>query len=982
MKLPLSLVLGLSLVACGEKDTGEEETETETEDYSAYCNEDPDANLIADDADCDGTVTADDCDDADENSTIIADDGDCDGTLTADDCDDADADSLTTAEDGDCDGTVTAEDCDDADENSTIIAEDGDCDGTVTAEDCDDADENSTIIAEDGDCDGVLSADDCNDADENSTTVATDADCDTFLTADDCDDNNPNAYPGTGANEENQDAGLCYTDADGDGYGDSDTLAGSYMATCYILEMTDTFGDGWNGNEIEIQENGFSVGFFSNDDSYDEDEPKFETHCIDSGTTTVDFVFHDGNFNSEVDFALYYDDGQGGVLIAEGEGSGSFTFTFDGVDYTDGDSFFTDEAPFATQVSVEAYGTDCDDSDGAVNPSVDGDTDGFNVCDDCDDTNADINPAAEDEWYDGIDSDCDGWSDYDMDMDGYDAIEYAGSCSDAALMNQWDCEDAGTCSDATYTDQEDCEDNAGTWTSAGNTWTTTGDDCDDDDDEVHPLANEADPTACYEDGDGDGWGDTNVDTEDGLTAGTDCDDWDDTIYPGAAYNELDVDGDGVTDCTQDADGDGWGSDDPADDDALAGTDCDDETADMAPGDDTDGDGVDSCNDCDDDDATLQGGIGYWDDDGDGYGDMDDEGMLICDFTVDDDTDGNPDYSATNDDCDDEDADINPGTDGDSDGAHACADCDDEDGSVVGLEAYADNDGDGFGSGSLMWVCALDEDGDGEDDYSVDGGDCYDSGGWWATSSPFIYPGAAYNEPDIDGDGNPDCTEDLDGDGWGDSNTYYGDFDGTDCDDDDADLNNDDLDTDGFATCEDANGLVDCDDDDVTTYPGAGFNEAGFDPADYTTYECLTDGDGDGYAYYEILACYTFDLEDSLGDGWNGNEIEVFADGVSYGAAYVAPDSADGGLTDIVDICVPDGSAVEFVFNDGSWTDEISGEIFGADGTSLGTLQEGSSMDLEFAGAEYDDGEVIFSETAAAQTQVGGTDADDTDASVQ
>ena len=48
---------------------------------------------MADDADCDGTLTDDDCDDADATLGDIAEDGDCDGTLTADDCDDADATS-------------------------------------------------------------------------------------------------------------------------------------------------------------------------------------------------------------------------------------------------------------------------------------------------------------------------------------------------------------------------------------------------------------------------------------------------------------------------------------------------------------------------------------------------------------------------------------------------------------------------------------------------------------------------------------------------------------------------------------------------------------------------------------------------------------------------------------------------------------------------------------------------------------------------
>ena len=37
-------------------------------------------------------------------------------------------------DDGDCDGVLTADDCDDQDNtSSTVVAEDGDCDGTLTA---------------------------------------------------------------------------------------------------------------------------------------------------------------------------------------------------------------------------------------------------------------------------------------------------------------------------------------------------------------------------------------------------------------------------------------------------------------------------------------------------------------------------------------------------------------------------------------------------------------------------------------------------------------------------------------------------------------------------------------------------------------------------------------------------------------------------------------------------------------------------------
>ena len=64
-----------------------------------------------------------------------------------------------------------------------------------------------------------------------------------------------------------------------------------------------------------------------------------------------------------------------------------------------------------------------------------------------------------------------------------------------------------------------------------------------------------------EDVDGDGYPDY-VDNND------DCDDDDDgSYYVGAAYMESDLDGDGMDDCSTDADGDGY---------ALEGTDCDDE----------------------------------------------------------------------------------------------------------------------------------------------------------------------------------------------------------------------------------------------------------------------------------------------------------------------------------------------------------------------------------------------------------------------
>lgn len=144
--------------------------------------------VCADDGDCDGTLAADDCDDADPDSLTRTEDGDCDGALTGYDCDDADSDSLTRAEDGDCDGTLPADDCNDADPNSLTRAQDGDCDGARTADDCDDGNPSSRARSDDRDCDGFATAHDCDDADPQKPNL-NDQDCDGFPNGGDCDDN-------------------------------------------------------------------------------------------------------------------------------------------------------------------------------------------------------------------------------------------------------------------------------------------------------------------------------------------------------------------------------------------------------------------------------------------------------------------------------------------------------------------------------------------------------------------------------------------------------------------------------------------------------------------------------------------------------------------------------------------------------------------------------------------------------------------------
>jgi len=202
--------LGL-MIGCLEE---AKETETEeTTDLTAYCNEDETQNLLAEDGDCDGILTAEDCDDADDLVGSMSEDADCDGVLTADDCDDSDAASTVVSEDADCDGVLTADDCDDADPESTLVSEDADCDaaldveecdggtgvdtdtdgdcdddGIVSDADCDDNDAESTVLSEDGDCDGILTGDDCDDSNPGLLAIANDADCDGVVFDEDCDD--------------------------------------------------------------------------------------------------------------------------------------------------------------------------------------------------------------------------------------------------------------------------------------------------------------------------------------------------------------------------------------------------------------------------------------------------------------------------------------------------------------------------------------------------------------------------------------------------------------------------------------------------------------------------------------------------------------------------------------------------------------------------------------------------------------------------
>mgnify|MGYP001368069800 CR=1 FL=1 len=89
---------------------------------------------------------------------------------------------------------------------------------------------------------------------------------------------------------------------------------------------------------------------------------------------------------------------------------------------------------------------------------------------------------------------------------------------------------------------------------------------------------------------------------------------------------------------------------------------------------------------------------------------------------------------------------------------------------------------------------------------------------------------------------------------------------SDCNDSDPDLNPEDFDGDGVSSC-----AGDCDDNDPSL-SGA-------------------DTDGDGYGTCPVDICYTLELIDSYGDGWNGGSLDVIVDGAATPYVFTELDGA-------------------------------------------------------------------------------------------
>jgi hypothetical protein len=696
--------------------------------------------IVSSDSDCkdiyEGTDSdpTTDCDDANATAypgaTEYCDghDDDCDGEVD----EDASADVLTWYADSDSDtfGDPAVSDID-CYQPTGYVSDNTDCDDSAASvypgaaettadgidQDCDGGD----TCYQDGDGDGygtattVGSADlDC--ADSGESTISTD-----------CNDSLASAYPGAtevvadGVDQSCSGGDTCYVDGDGDGYGDTSTVASSDLDCSDSGEADDD--DDCNDSSAsihpgatEVVADGIDQDCANGDTCYeDNDEDGYgstgtvvsvDLDCTDTGESTVSTDCNDS-------LASAY--------------PGATEVVADGVDQScsGGDTCYVDSDgdSYGDTSTVASSDLDCSDSGEADDD------------DDCDDSSSSIYPGAPEVIADGIDQDCaNGDTCYeDNDHDGY------GSTATQVSVDL-DCADTGESAISTDCDDNDDEQYPG-----------AEEFCNGEDDNCDGTVDEDTATGVatwYLDYDGDGFGDStmpDIDCDqppDYVSDDTDCDDTLAAVNPDAdevVADGIDNDCDNLEHCYQDKDGDGYGTstiktstdldcadsqEASVDGDCLdTGSDSGVAAVDIYPGQ------TEVCDDADNDcDGTTDVGATdatTW------WIDVDDDDYGVSSTTLDacDQPSGYVDPAAGTD-CDDGDPAVYPGAD------EYCNGYDDDcDGSTDEADAldvvtwYADDDDDGYGdAGDTTEACEA------PSGYLDDDSDCLDS-------NDEVYPGA-------------------------------------------------------------------------------------------------------------------------------------------------------------------------------------------------------------------------------------------------
>jgi hypothetical protein len=477
---------------------------------------------------CGGT----DCDDTDASvypgATEYCNgyDDNCDGTIDEDTA----ADAVTWYADSDSDsyGDVSVTDVD-CYQPTGYVADSTDCDDTV-ATTYPGADEYCNGV--DDDCDGTIDEDTAVDAvswyadadsDGYGDPSVSDTECyqPSGYVADntDCDDTVATTNPG--ATE------YCNSvDDDCDGDIDEDTAFDA--VPWYADTDSDGYGDPAVVDTECYQPSGYVADNTDCDDSVSTTYPGADEYC-NSVDDDCDGVIDEDTAVDAVTWHADADaDGYGNAAVTDIECDQPSGFVLDDTDCDDTDP---DTYPGAPEVPYDGIDQDCDGEDEC---DVDEDDYTAEECggDDCDDEDADINPEAVETWYDGVDQDCDDADDYDADGDGYTSASYEGDdCDDADADIYPGAPDEpydGIITDCDDADEYDADGDGSDSAEYG------GDDCDDANSEIGPEQ----PETWYDGIDDDCDGNDDDQDSDGYSVDEDCDDTDDTVFPGdGIYDE-------------------------------------------------------------------------------------------------------------------------------------------------------------------------------------------------------------------------------------------------------------------------------------------------------------------------------------------------------------------------------------------------------------------------------------------------------------